>query len=1454
MNHQYKTVFNRKLGVLQVVSELKRACGKVGGSARSAPVVAAVALGLSVLGGAPVLASECDLADGTRNSGTPADSGDTCTITGYTPQANDNQVGSAYANNGDTINFVADSTARIAQGRSGLENTTYGALNSGIAGLINLNLGSQSLSVSTSDPITQGNVTVAAYNSNNFAQTDWGDASIAALVPVADDQYIDARFGTAEGGTVNVDIGGSDAAPLATGHSLNMVIKQTYLAAAQGADSTVNWTSRNQTSWVVNTAAAEGEDTLLVASYAGSVTFKDVTYEVTDAASLADYNNALIDALRDNSFPLAAGQSPQDAYNSAFNAAVTLQEQDVNWTITLPSGDDGLLPRGDYYAILADGAGATGRITGSGQLDGAGYAALAKNGGLFEIEAGGRLSVRANGLVPAVVINTGGQGVNKGVIGSGYWIGDNLNTVNAATNLFGDAAAVNVDGVGSRFINEGIINVAASNDAIVTDNGRGFVLNNGATGINTGVINVGVNADSTSSGTTSGVLININNQGGSFTNEAGGLIYIGRAAQYTVGAPEEVPDVANNVIQYGIRAGGGQAVNEGNIVIGTLTQNATGVGVPAFNGPQARITNAATGAITIHGAVDGGLQNIGMFATDTGATITNAGTIMLDGTNAVALKAMGLGDRNTLVTHSGTISMEGGLDTQGLRNYGIWAEGARATANLVAGGNGDGVVNLNGDGAIGVHARNGGTINIGAGAKGVVFGSGENQIGFFTYGTGSSITNNGSAPLDVSTDFSTLFRVEAGADFTGAIKPAIDENNQVVLDGRVIDVSGARATGVVMTGFTDVTTNGVTTRDVSALTANAALVNITGEGGVALKVEGGAQVLLSNLPPTDPALLDPANPALAGLEPVTATTAVNMRAAGAVAAIVDGQGYDLQGESTGDIQPGAFNMNSLEKQPDGSYRPLTPAGYAGAAAAINPVIGLPVAVQDPPLFGTGTILATAALVNTPVDSETQIAYPDLTAYIVRNQAELVSFGDINMLGVNNTGILVESAGHLVNLKDVTVRNGQGVIIDGAGPTVDGVVTPSRFYNDGVIYAQDGTAALLLRNGALLESDADAGGNTGGIGTLRAGGNADGVRIAAAVADPDGDGPLQGSDPVLGVRLGANTILLDENSAGAGVNNVGEISAVSFAGTVIEVNGGVGIRTATSFVDPEGAPKSNPTINVIGNGTGILFQSLNPVGRSPGPPSPNAYSDFSDAYQINVTGAGGTGIVADARGSVTNLPSATVDNVAGGSALVLGTQVTVASNGGDLISNSAAAPTVRANAVNPFTFTNTGTISNTSAPGDGPSGGIALLMANDATVNIGDPTDTTDAGTVIGAIQLADGTNSVLLTDGSSVTEVVSNGGTDTVTIRGAVAHDTSNRFASLVGSATGMQTLVFDSADYTLADPAAIRNYDQVNLRNASTFTLQQVLAGDPGGGAAIDVESGSTLEIIPDPSGPYTL
>ncbi|WP_423370243.1 autotransporter outer membrane beta-barrel domain-containing protein [Burkholderia sp. LMG 32019] len=857
MNHSFRSIWSETTGCWVAAAETARARGKRAGSPSGAgrcaahvavcgaPLrVAALGAALAVLSAGTAYASTC-------GNGAAVASGGTCALGSFSPTVNDDLAGATTVSGGDRVSLTGAWTG--ATGDMGYTPMPLGntSIISGNPNQPLVTLGGKTQSVGTPDSITGGRTSVATYDSSAFVSSNAGSTVVQVYHDVNGNQYVNTRIGTVanSGGTLDVSIGNPANAPAAAGNVITIAAKQTDLTYADGtgsAPSVINWNSRNQIWFITGDYLASGGPVgsveLDVPTYAGTFTaFDGSRWTVTDAASLAAYNNFLVHSVQNGAL------GSQAAYDNAFGQAVTFATQTFEYANNVSPDDKNALPRNYPTAMHGTGANATLHIGKDGQIDfrgsntiDASAAVVAENGAHFIND--GRLS----GDFTLVRLLSGASGVNNGAISSGYTSGDNVNTSTAQPDNFGldtvvEGSGVYANGAGTTFVNNGVMNVGAWDlirNRLDLQN-YAVAATDGASASNAGTINVGVNATTLDSQVIGGLVA-----GGSFTNEAGGTIYLGRAAQYDAGAPEAANDVALSAHAYGILLGAsGTASNLGTIVIGSQTQN--GAALASIGSSSGTLTNA--GAIVVNGAASGTpLANVGMLAANSAATVTNTGTITLNGVNGIGIMVVGTGTTATAATSTGTINVAGGLDpASGTRNYGVWAEGPLAKATL------DGALNLTGTGAIGVHARSGATIDVGANAV-PAFMSGTNQIGFYAYGAGSKI-NVAAQHLSVDTDESTLFRVAGGATYTGASAAGT----------LTTDVNGQRAHGVLATDTGTV------------LSTGNAIYNVNGANGIAIAVEGGAQGTID------------------------AGATINLNAAGAIAGVVDGQAHDLTGANAG---------------------------------------------------------------------------------------------------------------------------------------------------------------------------------------------------------------------------------------------------------------------------------------------------------------------------------------------------------------------------------------------------------------------------------------------------------------------------------------------------------------------------------------------------------------------------
>ncbi|WP_211444676.1 autotransporter outer membrane beta-barrel domain-containing protein [Collimonas humicola] len=787
---------------------------------------------------------------------------------------NNHQVGATIINDGSTVNLTGNSIRFATQGSgtylSLADAMAQGYVDTGAHGDLSqyqqLVVGAKASTISVPDPITGNMIVVPVYNDASFGQGQMGtafpnDGSANQVLVfgngISASPYLDARLATVSNGTVNVNLADT---------SINMgAAKQTALVLADGTQGTraeAVWTSGNyvnmgQAAAIAPTPAqvADRPLTYQAVNYVGNFSVTDshgttTNHTVTNLASLQQYNNWLVQQMQAGN--LAA--STYDA-NVKMAYATTPVTVDFNPVGQGNTPDPSLIAPLGYQALLqADGANAIARVAnpaGTTIQQAYGTTLLATNGGTVIND--GRIGTASDGGQPFNV-RWGGQGINNGVLTLGY-----VSTAADAapsSNILAPGGYNVVSGSGSVLTNNGIINLGTQTQRVW--NGNVYTVNADTNGtfVNNGAMNLGViNSVATSLSPVNGPVAL---SGGTVINGADGVIYLGRGASGDIsggslaaGGADTTIDAGGNGMWVGDNGGGGNVDNQGLIVIGSGMQNANGIRVGPLGTSAASAINHGT--IDVNGARSGSpLANTGIQAAgvSSNAVIDNAGIINLNGVNGIGVQAVGGGK----ATSSGTINVSApvGADPT-LPNYGLWADGAGSSVGL------SGTVNLTGDHAIGVHARNGGNVAI-SGNGAVNFTSGSNQIGYFVYGPTATITNTGTGTQDVSSEGSTLFRMAAGAGFTGGAGAASQ-----------LTASGKDSVAVVVTGKDAASGNA------SHFNSGGMTINLTGDGATGVLVEGGAQGTIAN------------------------TATINLNQANATAAVVDGQGHDLAGNASGAI-------------------------------------------------------------------------------------------------------------------------------------------------------------------------------------------------------------------------------------------------------------------------------------------------------------------------------------------------------------------------------------------------------------------------------------------------------------------------------------------------------------------------------------------------------------------------
>lgn len=824
MNHVFRVLWNKMIESWVVVSELMTT-RKKSGKIKIISFTAGLSLGISAI----------TQATDVHNLN-------------FNPIDCDNGLCS-YVVSGGGSGTLSGSLAAIDKGKNSQTSLSYqdlvdfGLVVSGSPEYERLNIGAKTGIVLVPDPNIPGSyISVPVYNSSGFSSGSWSiDPSTGNPVDyyvsagdIHDMQYIDARLGQVDstGGMLTLDFGDPTKSISAQENYFALVGKSGetgktsawfHADGTAGNSSEIVWNSKNSVFLGYYPASAQGGEAVQstqsyqVPVYAGVFDVTDAkgnttTHTVTDVTSLAAYNDWVIEQLKQ-------GNLSASSYNTVLSYGYSYKTESLVYLSSSPvtAGDEITLAAGTMALVQADGADAKVRLTENADIEarvnssnivlyGSNGGAIINDGVLSGYNTGSSLSA----LSALVKLDSGSTFENNGLLNVGFMTnGENVDT-STSVDMF-TARGVLV-GSNSNVLNTGIINVGSANQArqnLVNQLTRGISLTaTGSKGANSGKINVAVNPDGFSPQTVGVELIGKSSFSSApeFTNRADGEIYIGRSAQYLSGIGGKDLNAIGGI---GISGNGASRINNaGTITIGTGTQGATGIKLTA----GATGTNTSTGKIDVNGNVLG-LQNIAVQAGD-GSRFTNAGTINLNGVNQVGLKATsenlsGSLGKASQITSTGDVNINGNMGSEGVRSYGLLADGAGSTITQQGG-----AINLNGDGAIGAYALNGGQINISAGSQ-LNFNSGVKGIGFFAYGEGSTITIADSQPLDVSVADATLLRIENGASLN-------TQANQKLI------ASGKNATALVVSGQN------------SHANLDSLNIEITGEHATAVRVEGGA--------------------------------------------------------------------------------------------------------------------------------------------------------------------------------------------------------------------------------------------------------------------------------------------------------------------------------------------------------------------------------------------------------------------------------------------------------------------------------------------------------------------------------------------------------------------------------------------------------------------------------------
>lgn len=826
MNAIYKVIFNRATGQPIVVSELGK--GKIKSSSLKNNTKLAILLSLASFI-SPAYAATCDISafsclldsTWTNNSvGATISDGNNWSVTGID---NWKKASRSYV----TYNSLYD----IISGGYSVSNSN-GDINSLPTNNFQVILPGKSTAITITDPITQNTSTVNVFSTKDIKEQDsyYLGAYYGFMVPNAD-VYNNTNI-------VNVTNGSADIS-LKDQIYYTGEVRGSNLVNVDGSRNSASITWNSKQSFIMDAPVVWDDNgsvknfTTQVAKYNGKInTFDNGTFVINNLSDLKNYNDWLVQKVSNQ-------ELDADSYATELKKAYTSVTEAYTYSVYPTGGSSTEYGDAAGAIIRASGSQAKATISSSGEI----FVSLGTVTSLKALLAENNATIINDGKVISsgrlAEVLSGAQLINNGTLSLGGHssIGD--------YDLGGGITyqPIIIDGKGSQFINNGKYNINARGIYVSkSQNGTTYGLNliNGGAAVNHGYLNSGYWGTSSviTSDAESGIIHTINvGSGSSFINDSDGHIQLGInedgiTSDY-IGSSSAAIVVSSNA----------QAENKGVI---TLKSTADGVyGLFANNVNATTLINNGTIDINSNGNNDAYIpaQSIGIYSVNNASgIIENAGVINVNGANGIGIKAFSGG----YVSSTGVVNVFKSSGLSGLNNYGAWVEGNNSVVDI------SGDINLNGDGAIGVHARNKGTITL-TGNAAINFVSGENQIGYFIYGNSSQINNSSSSSSvqDVTSNNSTLMRLDGGASFTGSATP-----------GSLMVASGQDSNILVATGLgTSVSTGSLT-------------LDLSGQGATGVLVEGGATGVIDS------------------------GTSLQLNNASAIAAIADGNGHDISGTFT----------------------------------------------------------------------------------------------------------------------------------------------------------------------------------------------------------------------------------------------------------------------------------------------------------------------------------------------------------------------------------------------------------------------------------------------------------------------------------------------------------------------------------------------------------------------------
>lgn len=722
-----------------------------------------------------------------------------------------------------------------------------------------------------------------------------------------------------------------------------------------------------------------------------------------------------------------------------------------------------------------------------------------------------------------------------------------------------------------------------------------------------------------------------------------------------------------------------QGVNNGDINVVDGRKNGASYGSGIAYGVEvadnATFTNSAGASIYLgRNASDpskdvtmaGGSSLSAGIMTKSAKEVINNGLITL-GTGVRNAAGMLIGNATGNVINTGNIVINGDSSAGSSRNYGITVRDSGAENNQEI--RNDGKINVNGTNNVGIHvSATNKNAEATTSASGSIVVDGEGSVGNRNYAVWAEGGKDGKAVVNVYSNITlnkagnigVHVRDNAVANVDSLSSPAFNSTDQIgyYLYGKgatanigqaVMNDNGQDRTTIFRIANGAMLAGNTTTPD-GQPSSNLDLT-LSGEQSVGVLATGtGSSVdtgeATFTVQGTDSAALLIEGGATGN---ISDKTTINLTGERTIAGVVDGQAHQLNGNAEGSATP--------------------------------------------------TILTSNAKITSEASGNKVIAY------VARNQGSLIldTQAIIDLASTDSIGVNVQQGGSLTNnaTADLHVSNGIGVQASGSNAQIKKL---------GQIQVDDGTAGVLLTNGASLSITGNAGD------AITTNGSADGIRLDTGAG-----------------KLAAKGVIISAEGTGAGIQNDANNTDITLNDVTINANDGPGIRTSVALNMKDGL---NNILNVNGKGTGFAFEQRNGDAVT-------GNLTIGKGYTVEVHNSEGSGIRANTDGKVTTNANINVYDSAGGSAIIA-KNVSAIANSGKIISASTTAPVIDASGDSNKKITNTGTlqaINDTAVAIQSGKGNDTIDISQGITsgvINTGEGKDTFNwqSGTFAGEVNFA----------------------------------------------------------------------------------------------------------------------